>query len=73
MLRKWRLSDVMFRHFGSKNSKYMKAARLFSFEVRSNRKTPNGVKLNALQNGYLGLFEFFIEVPPKFKNFIFQK
>ena len=37
-LRKWRFSDVMFRNFGWKNSKCLKADRLFSFEVKRNRK-----------------------------------
>ena len=71
--RKWCLSDVMFRYFGSKNSKCLSAARMFSFEVRRNRKTPNGVKLNALQNGYLGFLIFFDFDPKNSKFRFFEK
>ena len=59
LLRKWRFGDVMFLHFGSKNGKCLKAARMFIFESRRNRKMSNGVKLKVLQNGYLGLPIFF--------------
>ena len=42
--------------FSVKNGKFLNAARMFSFEIKSNRKAPNGITLNALQNGYLGFF-----------------
>ena len=32
---------------------------MFNFAVRHNQKTPSGVKLNVLQNGYLGFLVFF--------------
>ena len=48
------------------------AARMFSFEVRRNRKTPNGEKSNALQNGYL-VFLIFFEFDPKTQNLDFSK
>ena len=47
---------------------------MFSFEVRRNRKTPNGVKLNVLQNGYLGIVPFLDFEPPKLTiSFSFKK
>ena len=72
VLRKWRFSDVMLSHFGSKNGKCLKTARMFSFEVRPNRKMPNGVKLNALQNGYLEFLILF-HFDPKNSKFHFFK
>ena len=45
---------------------------MFSFEVRRNRKTPKDVKLNALQNGYLG-FSIFFGFTPKIQNLNFSK
>ena len=39
----------MFRHFLSKYGKCLKAARMFSFELRRNKKAPNGLKLNVLK------------------------
>ena len=53
-------------------SKCLKAARMFSFEVRRNQKAPNGVKLKILQNGYLG-FLIFLDFDPKNQNFNFSK
>ena len=37
---------------------------MFSFEVRRNQKTPNGLKLNVPQNGYLG-FVIFLDFDPQ--------
>ena len=71
-MRKWPFTDVVFRHFGLKNGKCLKAARMFSFEITRNRKTPDGVKLNALPNSYLGLLTFF-DFDHKIQNFDFQK
>ena len=51
------------------NGKCLKAARVFSFEARCNGKAPNGVKLNALQNGYLGILIFFDLIPKNSKYF----
>ena len=65
-LRKWRFSDVMCRHFGKKG-KCLKTVDMFSFEVRCIRNTPNGIKLNSLQNGYLGFSIFFYFNPQKSK------
>ena len=70
--RKLRFSDVVFRRFGSKIGKCLKAATIFSFEVRRNRKTPNGEESNALQNGYL-VFLIFFEFDPKTQNLDFSK
>ena len=53
------LMTSCFAILGKKNGKCLKAARMFSFEVRRNPKTPNGVKLNALQNSYLWFLIFF--------------
>ena len=44
----------MFRHFRSKSDKCLKASRMYMFEVKRNPKTPEDVKLSALQNGYFG-------------------
>ena len=55
-----------------KKGKCLKAARMFSFEVKRNRKTPNDVKLNSLQNGYLG-FLIFSYFDPKNSRFRFFK
>ena len=38
---------------------------MYSLEVTYNRKTPNSVKLNALQNGYLGFLIFFGLLTPE--------
>ena len=70
VLRKRRFSDVMLSHFGSKNGKCLKIAGMFSFEARTNRKILNGVKLNALQNGYLVFYFFYFN--PKIHNFVFN-
>ena len=51
----------------------MKAAGMFSFDVRRNPKAPNGVKSNALQNGYLGFLLFFDFDPKKSKFRFFAK
>ena len=45
---------------------------MFSLEVRRNRKAPNGVKLNALQNGYI-IFWTFVILTPKSQISIFKK
>ena len=45
---------------------------MFSFEVRRNRKTSNGVTLNVLQNGYLGIVPFF-DFDPQNSKFPFLK
>ena len=55
-----------------KNSKCLKAARMFGFEARHNQKTPNSVKLNVLQYGYLG-FVIFFDFDPKNSKFQFFK
>ena len=46
---------------------------MFSFDVRRNRKTQNGVKCNALQNGFLGLLIFFDFDPKNSKLYFFSK
>ena len=69
--RKWLFSDVMFRNFGSKISKCLKAARMFSFEVRRNRKTPNGVNWTLYKMAISDFF--FIFWPRKLNISIFQK
>ena len=50
--------------FWIKNGKCLKTVRMFSFEVTRNRKTPNSVKLNVIQNGYLG-YLLFLDSDPK--------
>ena len=45
---------------------------MFSFEVRRNRKTLNGKKSNALQNGYF-VFLIFFQFDPKTQNLDFSK
>ena len=42
------------------------------FYVRRNKKTPNGVKLNAIQNGYLGFLISF-DFDPQISKFRFSK
>ena len=70
LLRKWRFSNIIFRHFGPQISKCLKAARMFSFEVRRNQSTPIRVKLNFLQNSHLG-FLIFLDFDPKNSKFQF--
>ena len=48
-----------FAILDKKDGQSLKAARMFNSEVRLNRKMPNGVKLNVLQNGYLRFLTFF--------------
>ena len=72
ILRKLRFSDVMFYYFGSKSGKYLKASKMYSFEVKRNPKTLIGVKLCALQNGYLRILIFFV-FDPKTQNFALKK
>ena len=45
---------------------------MLSFEVRRNRKPPNGIKLNALQNDLIEFLIFF-DFDPKIRQFIFFK
>ena len=61
----------MFRDFRSKSGTCLKAARMFSSEVRCNRKTQNSVKLNILQNGY-HIYLISLDFAPKIQNFNFQ-
>ena len=70
VLRKLRFSDVMFRFFGSKSGKCLKASRMYSFDVKCIKKTPESVKLSAVQNGYLR-FLIFLYFDPQ--NSIFFK
>ena len=49
----------------------MKASRMYSFEVKRNPKTLKGVKLSALQNGYLRICFFGFD--PETQNFDFSK
>ena len=46
----------MFLLFGSKSGKYLKVSRMYRFEAKRNPKTPQNVKLDALQNGCLSYF-----------------
>ena len=50
----------------------MTASRMYSFEVKRNPKKSKGVKLSALQNGYLTILIFSILIP-KSQNFDFSK
>ena len=59
-----------FAILGQKNGKCLKAARMYSFEVKHNHKPPNGIKLAALQNGYLR-FLIFLVLTPETQNFNF--
>ena len=62
----------MFCYFGLQNGKCLKHAEIFCFEVRRDRKTPNGVIMNVVQNGYHG-FLVVIDLTPKLKTSIFSK
>ena len=57
-LRKWCFSDVMFRYFGSKSGKCLKASGMYSFEVNKQSKMPKGVTFSAEQNSYLKFLVF---------------
>ena len=46
---------------------------MLSFEVRRNRQTPNDVKLNVLQNGYLGFLMYIDFEPQNLKFHFFPK
>ena len=45
---------------------------MYSFKVKRNPKTSKGVKLTALQYGYLRIVIFFI-LTPKTQNLVFSK
>ena len=59
-----------FGILGLKNAECSKAARMFRFEVRRNRKMSNGLKLNTLQSSYLG-FSISIDFEPENPKFHF--
>ena len=66
-------SDVMFRDFGSKGGKGLKASRICRFQVKINSWTPKDVNFSVLQNGYLG-FLIFIDFDPQNSRFyLFSK
>ena len=72
VLRKWCLSDVMFRQFWSKSDKCLNVYRMYRLEVKRNQKTLKVVKLNAFQNGHLRFLIFFY-FHPQLKISIFLK
>ena len=71
VLRKCRFSDVMFRHFGSKNGKCLKTARMFCFEVRRNQKNAKRRKIKRFTKWLSGIFDIFSILTLKIQNLNF--
>ena len=63
----------MFRHFLSKYGKCLKAARMFSFELRRNKKGAKWLKIERSKKRPSRIFDILLFWPSKFKTSIFQK